>query len=101
YDRLEWIPEPDLFAQWQPILHSYNNIMTASFPSAISGQKYISLVTFRKTGVAVPTPVRFGEKGRKMYVMSRYDSRKYKRIPNNPRVLVAHCTSRRKVTGRI
>ncbi len=73
--------------------------MTTSVPSAISGQKYISLITFRKTGVAVPTPVWFGEKDGKLYVMSRDDSGKYKRIRNNSRVRVAPCTIRGKVTG--
>lgn len=73
--------------------------MTPSVPSAISGQKYISLITFRKTGIAVPTPVWFGEQDGKLYVMSRNDSGKYKRIRNNSRVRIAPCTIRGKVTG--
>jgi hypothetical protein len=73
--------------------------MTDSIPTAIAGQKYISLVTFRKTGIAVPTPVWFGEKGGKLYVMSRNDSGKYKRIRNSSRVRIAPCTMRGKVTG--
>lgn len=77
----------------------YNNIMTDFIPSEIAGEKYISLVTFRKTGVPVPTPVWFGEQSDKLYVMSRNDSGKYKRIRNNGRVKVAPCTIRGKVTG--
>jgi uncharacterized protein len=68
-------------------------------PSEITGQKYISLVSFRKSGDRVQTPVWFGEKGDKLYVMTRSDSGKYKRIRNNPKVLIASCTMRGKITG--
>jgi len=70
-----------------------------AIPSEISGQDYICLTTFRKNGVAVPTPVWFGEANNKLYVMTRSDAGKYKRIRNNPRVQVAPCTMRGKVTG--
>ena len=73
--------------------------MASPIPSAISGQKYISLTTFRKTGVAVPTPVWFGEENGKLYVMTRGDMGKSKRIRNNPKVQVAPCTMRGKVNG--
>ena len=73
--------------------------MPSVVPAEISGQKYISLITFRKTGLAVPTPVWFGEKNNKLYVMSRNDSGKYKRIRNSSRVKVAPCTIRGKITG--
>ena len=68
-------------------------------PSEIHGQKYISLTTFRKSGAGVATPVWFGEDNDKLYVMTRSDSGKYKRIRNNPRVTVAPCTIRGKVIG--
>jgi PPOX class probable F420-dependent enzyme len=68
-------------------------------PPEIRGQKYISLITFRKNGVAVPTPVWFGENDEKLYVVSRNDSGKYKRVRNNPEARVAPCTIRGKVTG--
>jgi uncharacterized protein len=68
-------------------------------PPEIRGQKYISLITFRKRGAAVATPVWFGEQDGKLCVMTRSDSGKYKRIQNNPRVLIAPCTVRGKVTG--
>jgi len=73
--------------------------MTTQIPSAIRGQKYVSLTTFRKTGVGVPTPVWFGEEDGKLYVMTRGDMGKAKRIRNNPRVKLAPCTIRGKVTG--
>jgi PPOX class probable F420-dependent enzyme len=74
-------------------------MMPAAIPAAIHGQSYISLTTFRKTGVGVSTPVWFGEEGDKLYVMTRSDMGKAKRIRNNPRVRVAPCTVRGKVTG--
>lgn len=65
----------------------------------IQGQKYISLATFRKSGVAVNTPVWFAELNDKLYVQTRNDSGKYKRIRNNPNVRIAPCSIRGKITG--
>jgi uncharacterized protein len=73
--------------------------MPSAIPSAIRGQKYISLTTFRKTGVGVATPVWFGEQDGKLYVMTRSEMGKTKRVRNNPQVRVAPCTMRGKVTG--
>jgi len=70
-------------------------------PREIQRQKYISLSTFRKSGAAVPTPVWFGEQDDKLYVKTRSDSGKYKRIRNNPQVRIAPCTIRGKITGPI
>ena len=41
----------------------------------------------------------FGEDGGKLYVMTRSDMGKAKRIRNNPQVKVAPCSIRGKVTG--
>ena len=73
--------------------------MSGTIPSAIQGQKYVSLATFRKSGVKVPTPVWFWEDGGKLYVMTRSDTGKTKRIRNNAQVTVAPCTIRGKLTG--
>src|SRR5579864_5784496 len=73
--------------------------MPSQIPPAIAGQKYISLTTFRKTGAGVATPVWFGENDGNLYVMTRSDMGKTKRIRNNPQVRVAPCTIRGKVTG--
>ena len=70
-----------------------------SIPAEISGHKYISLTTFRKSGAPVRTPLWFAENDGKLYVMTRNDSGKYKRVRNNPKGLVAPCTMRGKVTG--
>jgi len=68
-------------------------------PPEIHGQKYVSLATFRKTGAAVHTPIWFAESDTKLYVMTRSDSGKYKRIRNNSKVRIAPCTMRGKITG--
>jgi len=73
--------------------------MSQAIPPAIHSQKYISLTTFRKSGAKVATPVWFGEDGDKLYVMTRSDSGKTKRIRNNPKVTVAPCAMRGEVTG--
>jgi PPOX class probable F420-dependent enzyme len=73
--------------------------MSSQVPTPIQGQKYISLTTFRKNGAGVATPVWFGEQDGKLYVMTRSDMGKTKRIRNNPQVRVAPSTIRGKVTG--
>jgi uncharacterized protein len=66
---------------------------------ALKTEKYISLVTFRKDGTAVATPVWFAESGGKLYVKTRADAGKVKRVRRNPAVRVAPCTFRGSVTG--
>jgi PPOX class probable F420-dependent enzyme len=70
-----------------------------SIPEEFRGQKYLSLTTFRKTGVAVPTPVWFVENNDKLYLFTNPKSGKVKRIRNNPRVRIAPCSMRGRVTG--
>jgi PPOX class probable F420-dependent enzyme len=70
-----------------------------TIPKEIQGQKYISLATFRKNGQAVNTAVWFAEHDGKLYVKTRNDSGKYKRIGNNPQIKVAACTMGGKITG--
>jgi uncharacterized protein len=74
-------------------------IMSSGIPPEIRGQKYVSLTTFRKNGAAVPTPVWFAEEDGKLYVSTRSDSGKYKRLRNNAHVQIAPCTIRGRVTG--
>jgi PPOX class probable F420-dependent enzyme len=73
--------------------------MAMPIPPEITRQKYISLASFRRNGDPVHTPVWFGEKDDKLYVMTRSDSGKYKRIRNNPKIRIAPCTMRGRITG--
>ena len=68
-------------------------------PTAIQGQRYISLATFRKTGVAVYTPIWFAEDGGRLYFMTNSKLGKVKRLRNNGQVKIAPCTIRGKITG--
>jgi len=70
-----------------------------SIPAEIHGQRYISLATFRKTGVPVYTPVWFAEEDGKLYIMTSGKMGKTKRIRNNPQVRIAPCTMRGRITG--
>ncbi|MGC2193158.1 MAG: PPOX class F420-dependent oxidoreductase [Terriglobales bacterium] len=73
--------------------------MSPALPAELQRQKYLSLASFRKNGLAVHTPVWFAEDDGKIYVMTRSDSGKYKRIRNNPAVKIAPSTLRGKITG--
>ena len=71
---------------------------TAQFATA----KYLSVETFRKSGVGVRTPVWFAADPvvpSTFYLYSEADAGKVKRIRNNPRVRVAPCDIRGKVQG--
>jgi PPOX class probable F420-dependent enzyme len=64
-----------------------------------SGHKHCLVVTYRRSGEAVPTPVWFGIAGAKLYFRSEERVGKIKRIRSNGRVLVAPCDSRGKPLG--
>ena len=70
----------------------------ASFEQ-LRGHKYCLLVTFKRSGEAVPTPIWFGLGDGSLYVRSEPDVGKVKRIRNDARVLVAPCNSRGKPLG--
>jgi PPOX class probable F420-dependent enzyme len=67
--------------------------------NALRGHKYCQLITFRRSGAAVKTPVWFGLSGGKLYVKTEKLSGKIKRIRNDPRVQVAACTMRGRILG--
>ena len=73
--------------------------MAPTISPEISGQRYISLATFRKNGTPVYTPVWFGEENGHLYVMTNSKTGKVKRLRNNPRVKIAPSTIRGKITG--
>ncbi len=68
----------------------------------LAPERFVSLTTFRKSGVAVVTPVWFAfdpDNGRKLYVVTTEETGKAKRLRNNPRVVLAPCNSGGKVHG--
>ena len=66
---------------------------------SLKDQKYIILKTFYESGRAVATPVEFAEKDGKLYVNTRTNSWKVKRIKGNPSAKIAPCTIRGKLLG--
>ncbi|MGA1698311.1 MAG: PPOX class F420-dependent oxidoreductase [Ilumatobacteraceae bacterium] len=54
-------------------------------------EKYVSLVTFRRDGTAVPSPVWFAAMGDEFGVITETNVGKVKRIRSNPRVTVQVC----------
>ncbi|RRR70689.1 MAG: PPOX class F420-dependent oxidoreductase [Candidatus Viridilinea halotolerans] len=56
--------------------------------SLLNKQQFINLVTLRKNGETVRTPMWFAEKNGRIYMMTPQDSGKIKRIRNNPNVQV-------------
>ena len=65
----------------------------------LQGHKYCLLVTYKRTGEPVPTPVWFGLGEGKLYVRSEVSAAKVRRIRNDPNVRVAPCTARGKPLG--
>jgi uncharacterized protein len=64
--------------------------------------KYLSLETYRKTGVPVRTPVWFAvddQRPATIFVYTEISAGKVKRIRNNPHVRLAPCTMRGIVKG--
>ncbi len=64
------------------------------FFTHLRGHQFMKLTTFRKTGVAVPTPVWFAQDGDRLYVTTQANAGKVKRIRHTARVLVEPCTVR-------
>jgi uncharacterized protein len=65
----------------------------------IARRKRALLVTYRRDGTPVPTPVWAAPGGGRLYVRTERDAGKLKRLRNDPRLLVAPCTVRGKPLG--
>ena len=69
--------------------------------SSLASEAYVSLVTFRRNGDGVETPVWIAPDpdDARLYVYTNRTSWKVKRIRNDPRVRLAPCTASGRVTG--
>jgi uncharacterized protein len=72
---------------------------TAADFDALDGHHYCLLVSFRRSGEAIPTPVLFGVRDGKVCLRTDATTAKVARMRNNPRVLVGPCDSRGKPRG--
>jgi uncharacterized protein len=90
YDRMR-DPAAKAAAQGAPTARGFG---------ALRGAKYCLLVSYRRSGEPVPTPVWFGlDADDRAYVRTEAEAAKVKRIRNNGRVLVAPANARGKPTG--
>lgn len=71
----------------------------AGTAAEIRAAKRTLLVTFRRDGTPVPTPVWAAEADGAFYVRSERSSGKLKRLRNDARVLLAPCTARGRPIG--
>lgn len=67
---------------------------TAPDLAALGDEKFVSLTTFRKTGVGVATPVWIGREDDALVVTTPSGSGKVKRLRNNDRVELQPCSRR-------
>jgi uncharacterized protein len=89
YDRARH-PSADALAGEQRTVSGFEHLR---------GHKYCVLVSYKRSGEAVPTPLWFGLLDGKLYFRSEADVAKVKRIRSDPRVLLAPCTVRGKPLG--
>ena len=68
-------------------------------PADLDRHRYLSLATYRRTGVEVATPVWFAPADGWLYVFTAGDAGKVKRLRHTPRVRVAPATARGAVRG--
>jgi PPOX class probable F420-dependent enzyme len=66
---------------------------------SLTREQYANLTTFRKDDTPVPTPMWFAEHQGIIYIMTGALLGKVKRVRHTPRVTLAPCTARGKVTG--
>jgi PPOX class probable F420-dependent enzyme len=64
-----------------------------------SGQKYLNLESYRRSGKPVRTPLWFVEMDGQLYVRTPDDAWKVKRIRHTPRVRIAVCDMRGGLKG--
>ena len=65
----------------------------------LPGGRYISLVTFRRDGREVATPLWFAELDGKLYAYTLGRSAKVRRLGNRGDIRVASCTLTGRITG--
>lgn len=73
--------------------------MHAADLAALDREPYISLVTFRRSGTGVPTPVWFAVRDGRLWAFSESRAGKVKRLRNDPRARFAACSARGRVHG--
>jgi uncharacterized protein len=65
----------------------------------LAAARYVSLMTFRRNGIGVPTPLWIAPHDGKLYAVTDGTSAKIKRLRATDRVRLAACDARGKVRG--
>ncbi len=68
-------------------------------PRSLDSESYINLVTYRRNGKSVETPVWFAARRGKLYVFTESRAGKVKRLRNDARIRIAPCGIRGKRKG--
>ncbi|HWP78450.1 MAG TPA: PPOX class F420-dependent oxidoreductase [Candidatus Nitrosotenuis sp.] len=66
-------------------------VMSSDKLAELERHKYINLETYKKSGQAVKTPVWFVISGAQIFVTTRPDTGKVKRIKNNQKIRIMPC----------
>ena len=66
----------------------------------IESEKYISVETYKKNGDSVRTPVWFTIKDNQIFVVTRDQTGKVKRLKNNTQVKIATCKIKGSIKGK-
>ena len=75
---------------------------SSNWSSMLSGQAYINLETYRRNGQPVATPVWFtiDDNNKMIYVVTRTETGKIKRLRNNSKVRIMPCGMRGQPKGQ-
>jgi len=73
---------------------------TATDFAGFDRARQIVLVTFKRSGEAMPSPINHGVADGKLYVRTDASTGKVKRVRNDPRVVVVPCNLRGRPKGR-
>ncbi len=65
----------------------------------LAAQRYVSLVTFRRSGKGVATPIWVAAHNGRLYAFTDGTSAKMKRLRNNDQIMLAACDARGNVRG--
>jgi PPOX class probable F420-dependent enzyme len=82
-----------------PAAHAVTTVAPTGSIEDLRGRRHCLVVTYRRDGAAVPTPMWFGIDDGTIVCRSAADNAKVRRIRNDPRVLLAPCTTRGRPTG--
>ena len=73
--------------------------MDAEALARLDREAYLNLATFRRSGVAVETPVWFAAHAGRLYVFTEARAGKLKRLRANPAIRIAPCGVRGRLKG--